>query len=259
VGGETRGYPIMILNHHEAVNDSLGGVPIGIFYCPLCDSVSVVDRRMGKKVLEFGISGLLMNSNVLLYDRTDDALWSQVGLTAISGPLAGKSLKHLGGWSLLRFDSFREQFPKARVMTTETGHSRVYQRNPYWRYFSNDKLYFPVAGSDGPYVNKTAVIGVLMGEKARAFVVADIARAEGGVVREESAEGALELRADGEGTVRVVSLPAGARAVHTFWFAWHAFHPATEVVGALPRKAGGAARPATTRPASTQPEGSMRD
>ena len=76
VEGEARAYPIRVLTYHEAVNDTIGDTPIAVVYCPLCDSVSVVDRRLEGTVREFGISGLLVNSNVLLYDRTDDSLWS---------------------------------------------------------------------------------------------------------------------------------------------------------------------------------------
>ncbi len=75
VHGQSRAYPLNVLNWHECINDMLGGVPIAIIYCPLCDSVSVVDRRLDDRILEFGISGLLYNSNVLLYGRQDHALW----------------------------------------------------------------------------------------------------------------------------------------------------------------------------------------
>jgi len=73
---ESRAYPIRLLNWHEIVNDTLGGVPIAVVYCPLCDSVTVVDRRMDGAALEFGVSGMLYQSNVLMYDRTHNALWS---------------------------------------------------------------------------------------------------------------------------------------------------------------------------------------
>ena len=112
LGGQDRAYPFRALMYHEAVNDEVGGVPIAVVYCPLCDSVTVVDRRLAARIYTFGVSGLLYNSNVLLFDRTDDALWSQVGLTAISGPNAGRSLSHLpweittaGDWRTRHADS----------------------------------------------------------------------------------------------------------------------------------------------------------
>ena len=88
-------YPLRILNFHEIFNDTVGGAPVAVTYCPLCDSVSVIDRQMGDEVKEFGVSGLLHNSNVLLYDRQDvvsaESLWSQVRMVSIQGLDAGEN------------------------------------------------------------------------------------------------------------------------------------------------------------------------
>ncbi len=159
IEGDVRGYPFSILNWHEAVNDVVGGVPLAVIYCPLCDSVSVVDRRIQGDTLEFGISGLLYESNVLLYDRTHNALWSQVGLEAVSGPYAGQSLKHQP-WSIMRFDTFRQQHPDAEVLSMDTGHQRNYAHNPYQRYFESGRLMFPVSKRDRRLPDKEPVIGI---------------------------------------------------------------------------------------------------
>lgn len=227
VGETTRAYPIKILTWHEAINDKLGDVPIALIYCPLCDSVSVVDRRMGDQVLEFGISGLLHNSNVLLYDRKHDALWSQVSLTAISGPYAGKSLKHLP-WQITTFDALKKKHPKAAVVSTDTGHRRDYARNPYAQYFANDRLLFPVAHHDHRLKHKEPVIGIQIGDHTKAYPVAQIAKA-GGEVTDRLGDHEITLKADDVGNVAVVNAPADAHTVHTFWFAWVAFHPKTAV------------------------------
>jgi len=167
VDGQTRSYPIKLLNWHEVINDRLGDTPIATIYCPLCDSVSVVERRMNGQTLEFGISGLLHNSNVLLYDRTDDALWSQIGLEAISGPHVGKSLKHLP-WQLTSFAQLKQTHPDAAVVTKETGHRRDYSRNPYASYFATDRLMFPVKNKDPRLEPKQRIVGVRLGEQAYA-------------------------------------------------------------------------------------------
>ena len=168
IGEESRAYPIRILNWHEAINDTVGGVPIAVVYCPLCDSVSVVDRRItNDKTLEFGISGLLLNSNVLLYDRTDQALWSQVGLMAVSGPHVGKSLKHLP-WQILSFGRWRIDHPEGTVITLKTGHRRDYRRNPYADYFATERLMFPVSREDVRLPPKARVIGVKLGAVTKA-------------------------------------------------------------------------------------------
>ena len=232
VGDATRAYPIKVLNWHEAINDKLAApgtqaTPIAVIYCPLCDSASVVDRRMGDATLEFGISGLLYNSNVLLYDRKHNALWSQVGLEAVSGPHAGQSLKHLP-WSITTFEQLKKTHPKASVVTTQTGHRRDYARNPYARYFANDRLMFPVAHHDHRLKNKEPVVGVQVGDHIKAYPIARIVKA-GGAVADRLGDHKITLKADDAGNVAVVEAPAEARTIHTFWFAWVAFHPKTDL------------------------------
>ena len=232
VGKETRGYPLAILNWHEAVNDVIGGTPIAVFYCPLCDSVSIVERRMDDATLEFGISGLLHNSNVLLYDRKSNALWSQIGLQAISGPHVGKSLKHLP-WRLTTFWEFAKQFPKATVISTDTGYRRDYTRNPYTAYFRTDRLMFPVSRRDNRLKPKTGVVGVKIGETTRAYPVETVRQARKGRIVEKLGESQIVLHAN-QNTVAVIEAPDNAMVVHTFWFAWAAFHPDTSIYGQTP-------------------------
>ena len=232
VDGLARAYPIRLLMYHEAVNDTIGDTPITVVYCPLCDSVSVVDRRLDGTVHEFGISGLLTNSNVLLYDRTDDSLWSQVGLTAISGPNAGRSLKHLP-WEITTAAAWREAHPDSTVMTFNTGFNRDYNQNPYPSYFdSDDSLLFPVSHEDDRFSRREQVIGVKLDDVAKAYSIAAIREAPDGVLRDSIGGKTVVLQAGSDGkSVRVVEAPPGAQTVHTFWFAWAAFHPDTAVYG----------------------------
>lgn len=232
VKGSSRAYPISVLNYHEAINDTLGGTPIAVIYCPLCDSVSVVDRRLDGQTYEFGISGLLYNSNVLLYDRQDDALWSQVGLQAVSGPNAGKSLTHLP-FTITRYGDWRKDHSQeGTVCTLDTGHVRNYKRNPYARYFRSDELMFPARLDDERLELKERVIGVKTGDVARAYPIRDILGLPGGTLRDEIDGKALVVKVEGAPswpTVRLKAAPPDARVVHTFWFAWAAFHPETEI------------------------------
>ncbi len=230
VGGEARAYPLRVLLYHEIVNDEIGGTPVAIVYCPLCDSITAVDRRLDGVVREFGVSGLLVNSNVLLYDRSDDSLWSQVGLTAISGPNAGRSLSHLP-WEITTAAAWRTRHPDSTVMSFETGHDRDYDRNPYPDYFgSTDTLLFPIANEDDRLQRRDLVVGIRLGDTTRAYPVATIRNAPDGLVR-DSIEGetiVLSAGPDG-GSVRIVEAPTEALGVHTFWFAWVAFYPDTEI------------------------------
>ena len=234
INGQSRAYPVNVLNYHEAVNDVVGGVPIAAIYCPLCDSVSIVDRRMGDKTLEFGISGLLMNSNVLLYDQVDNALWSQVKLEAISGPFAGQSLTHLP-FELTTFGQWKRGHPDGKVMTFNTGHRRDYHRNGYADrgYFATDEIWFPISRHDDRMGVKERVVGVRLGSVARAYPLAAIEAAPGHEINDEVGGQTIKLRADGDGSgVTIVEAPKQAQVVHTFWFAWSAFHPETDIYGA---------------------------
>ena len=225
LGDESRAYPIGVLNWHEIINDTLGGTPIAVIYCPLCDSASLVDRRIDGYTLEFGVSGLLINSNVLLYDRKTDGLWSQVKLEAISGPYAGRSLRHLGDWSIGSFGDWKADHPDGTVVAFDTGHHRDYRRNPYESYFSSDILMFPAEPLSDALPHKEPVFGVILGDAARAYPVEAI----DGELRDTLAGREIVLRGDGNGGIIVEGLPDEARAVHTFWFAWHAFHPDTTI------------------------------
>ncbi len=227
VDAVTRGYPISVLNWHEVINDFLGTVPVAVVYCPLCDSVTVVDRRIDDQTLEFGVSGLLYNSNVLMYDRTHHAFWSQIGFEAVSGPYAGRSLQMLP-WQLIRFEEFKKQHGNAEVVSAQTGYRRDYSRNPYATYFQNDQLMFPVTRQDARLPVKSTVVGVRVGNDSRAYPVDAIRRSKGHAVTDDfKGAGRVVLTATSSGQVDVVELPRGAQVAHTFWFAWVAFHPDT--------------------------------
>lgn len=241
VNGQSRAYPHTLLDRHECINDTLGGVPIAVTYCPLCDSATIFDRRMGQGenqvTLEFGVSGLLYNSNVLLYDRTHHALWSQVMLTAVSGPFAGQPLRYLDGWAITTLGQWKQLHPDTTLVTYDTGlrryPPRTYARRGYPGYFESDRLIFPVNQEDDRLPHKTPVIGVVHGGSARAYLVSAIDR----VWQDTLGDGAsITLRGDGQGGVAVVDMPEGTQVTHTFWYAWVAFHPETELVTELPEE-----------------------
>ena len=131
-GEEARAYPLSILNYHEIVNDRVGDLPVAVTYCPLCDSCAVFDRRTELGEREFGVSGLLYNSNVLMYDRggQPESLWSQVMTRGISGPAARRPLTALP-LELTTWIEWRSRHPETSVLSSETGHRRDYRRSPY--------------------------------------------------------------------------------------------------------------------------------
>lgn len=229
VNDEHRAYPVRLLNWHEIVNDTLGGKAIAVVYCPLCDSVSVVERRIDGETLEFGVSGLLYQSNVLMYDRQHDGLWSQILLESVSGPHAGRSLKHRQ-WTITTFGPWSDDHPQGSVVTFATGHGRDYDTSPYDEYLTNDDLWMPVKREDERLDRKTRVIGVRYGEITRAYPIQAV---------HESSDQRLIDEIDGKrivinaimdtGRVQVVDAPEETRVIHTFWFSWAAAHPETEI------------------------------
>ena len=94
-GGTARAYPTRILVWHEIVNDEVDGEPIAVTYCPLCGTAMVFRRSVGGRQRTFGVSGLLYQSDVLMYDRESESLWSQLAMRAVAGPAEGTELEWL--------------------------------------------------------------------------------------------------------------------------------------------------------------------
>jgi hypothetical protein len=141
VEGEARAYPQAILMWHEIANDEVGGVPLSITFCPLCNSSIVFDRRVGEAVLEFGVSGLLRKSDMVMYDRQTDSWWQQFTGEGIVGQYAGQSLTLVPS-QVVGFGQFVARYPEGLVMSRETGYSRSYGMNPYRNYDEGDPFLF---------------------------------------------------------------------------------------------------------------------
>lgn len=133
VNGEARAYPLQILTWHEIVNDEMGGVPVVVTFCPLCNSAIVFERRVGDEVFEFGVSGLLRNSDLIMYDRTTETLWQQFTGEGLVGDLTGEQLKFMPS-QLISYANFKDAYPDGEVLSRNTGFTRGYGRNPYAGY-----------------------------------------------------------------------------------------------------------------------------
>jgi hypothetical protein len=133
LNGDARAYPIQILTWHEIVNDTVGDIPVNVTFCPLCNSAIVFDRRVDGEVYEFGTSGLLRHSDLIMYDRTTESLWQQFTGEAIVGEMVGKKLVFLPS-SLVSFVDFKAAYPEGVVLSRETGFDRRYGQNPYVGY-----------------------------------------------------------------------------------------------------------------------------
>ncbi len=136
VNGDARAYPLRVMTWHEIANDTVGGVPVTVTYCPLCNSSIVFDRRLGGRVLDFGTTGKLRNSDLVMYDRQTESWWQQFSGTAIVGELNGKVLKMLPS-RLESFARFRKRAPLGRVLVPNNPYMRKYGSNPYVNYDSS--------------------------------------------------------------------------------------------------------------------------
>jgi Protein of unknown function (DUF3179) len=131
LGGEARAYPLQILVWHEIVNDTVGGVPVVVTYCPLCNTAISFRRPVvNGAATSFGTSGKLYKSNLVMYDRATKSLWPQALGQAVTGALTGRRLERVAT-QIVAFTDFRAAFPDGRVLSRDTGHQRPYGQNPY--------------------------------------------------------------------------------------------------------------------------------
>jgi hypothetical protein len=133
INGEAKGYPLRVLTWHEIVNDELGGVPITVTFCPLCNAAITFDRRVNGKVLDFGTTGKLRNSDLIMYDRQTESWWQQFIGEAVIGEMMGAVLKILPA-RLESFERFAARYPNAKVLVPCNPHQRPYGANPYVGY-----------------------------------------------------------------------------------------------------------------------------
>jgi hypothetical protein len=230
--GEARAYPIAILEWHELVNDTVAGRPILVSYCPLCRTGMVFDRRLGGVSRTFGVSGLLYQSDVLLYDRESESLWSQILSRAVTGPSKGERLALLRS-KMVTWRDWSNEHPETLVLSRRTGYDRSYGTTPYGDYSASTELKFP-APLDDRYHPKMLTVGLrIPGGAARAYPSAEVVRAGGSV--EESFEGhPVRIVFDAAAKTFAISAPAAIDVIEGFWFAWAAFHPETTVYTAAP-------------------------
>ncbi len=155
--GDARAYPLAILTFHEIVNDTVAGEPVVVTYCPLCNSGLVFERTVDGEVLDFGTSGRLWQSNLVMYDRATRSLWSQFTGEAIVGDRLGQELVGLP-LQIVRWAEYRDAWPDGRVLSRDTGHDRPYGSNPYTGYDSNDSPFLFDGQTDGPLPQMERVV-----------------------------------------------------------------------------------------------------
>ena len=231
IDGIARAYPIGILNWHEVVNDSIAETDFAITYCPLCGTGMAFDSRINERSLNFGVSGLLYNSDVLLYDRESESLWSQILGKAVTGKYKGSSLRQIPlmhtTWS-----NWKRQYPATQVLSTATGFSRQYTRNPYQGYRDSVLTYFPVTHkAPARYHPKESVLGLTVGDSHKAYPFVELNKNNSSRFSDTFNGKTIVIHWNQAEQSGFVTDEHGAviPVIQAYWFAWYAFHPDTMV------------------------------
>lgn len=230
LAGHARAYPLKILNWHEVVNDRLGNQAVAVTYCPLCGTGIAFSAMLGGQRLDFGVSGLLYQDNLLFYDRATQSLWSQFTGEAVSGARRGTRLEPVpiehATWR-----EWRQRYPHTSVLALPRWSRRDYDVDPYREYRLAGRA---VSGEEGMQAMppNAWVIGLAQGGRAKAWPLAALARqAPKGVLEDTLAGVALRIEYDAPAGHAVVR-DAGGRllpGILSYWFAWKDFHPKTLV------------------------------
>ncbi|MGH2750126.1 MAG: DUF3179 domain-containing protein [Actinomycetota bacterium] len=196
---DARAYPLQIMTWHEIVNDEVGGTPVAVTFCPLCNTAIAFERpKIDGEVTTFGTSGKLINSNLLMYDRATESLWPQVTGQALVGELKGTELTRYPA-RIVSWQDFRTEFENGQVLSRDTGHDRRYGENPYPGYDDVDNAPFLFSGEvDGRLAAVERVLGL---------------ENEGDVV----AFPYFRLKSEAVGGVAVANVTVGAQDVTVLW------------------------------------------
>jgi hypothetical protein len=224
--GETRAYPTRILDRHEIVNDRFGDTAIAVTYCPLCGSGLAFLRMVDGAETEFGVSGLLHNNDLIMYDRKTNSIWQQITGRALAGPKRGEALIAVPV-SISAWADWSEANPEAVVLAPPLD-AEQYVKNAYGDYSSSDRLMFPVSTQDARLHAKKIIYGVELGDKQIAVESAWLME-QGGWKYEVDGQ-SFHLQVDDAGGVHGFVGGEPVPVHRMYWFAWYSFHPDTSLI-----------------------------
>lgn len=229
VKGESRFYPYRILVWHEIVNDTIQGEPVLITYCPLCATGIVFERVVAGVEQEFGVSGRLWRSNLLMYNRANDekseSLWSQVLGEAVLGVNTGEKLTVVPS-DIVRWADWKKLHPDTKILSANTGAVRDYGRDPYEDYYTSESVSFGASFSDTRLHPKALVAGIEINGKYKSYSIEAL---KVGETRDTFEGKDVVVSKDSAGRIAVTA--SGERVTHipSFWFSWLSVHPETEL------------------------------
>ncbi len=229
-GKEAKAYPIKILNWHEVVNDTLAGKPILVTYCPLCGTGIGFDPFVNGSPYTFGVSGLLYQSDLLMYDHQTESLWSQIDMEAVAGPMMGTKLTPTF-LDHTTWGEWRARHPTTLVLSTKTGSFfRDYDREPYGDYAQSSALMFDVQHVDLSYPTKEWVLGIEVDDTFKAYPFSELEKASQPLTDQVNGQRVhihFNPRANSASITDADGKPLPS--MMAYWFAWYTFHPDTQV------------------------------
>lgn len=241
INGDARAYPLYVLMWHEIANDVVGGKPVAVTFCPLCNSTIVFDAELGGKTLDFGTTGRLRNSDLVMYDRQTETWWQQFSGEAIIGEMTGEKLRKVPS-TVMPFGQFKKRYPDARVLVPNNPETRRYGANPYRHYDTADRP-FLYAGAMPEGIEPMERVVVIEHGNQPIIATINAIRSSGSMERDgltitwqEGMASALDNGVISQGRdvgFVEVSDKDGKPIVHdvTFAFVAHAFHPEIEIEG----------------------------
>lgn len=228
VDGESKFYPYRILVWHEIANDTIAGMPVLVTYCPLCATGIVFERRVDGETQEFGVSGKLWKSNLLMYNRAEgeenESLWSQILGEAVLGVHTGKKLPVVRS-DIARFGEWKAAHPDTKVLSQDTGATRDYTRDPYGDYYTSDSVSFGATFNDDRLHPKAEIRGIAVDGKYKAYHTPALT----GTVTDTFAGKEIVITKDDTGTLTFTADGEEIPSIPSFWFSWVAVHPETEL------------------------------
>lgn len=156
INGEAKAYPFRVMDWHEIVNDTVGGINISVSYCPLCDTIVAFER--GETT--FGVSGKLYQSCLVMYDRADDTLYAQPWAAGIMGEKVNENLARIPAVKTT-LGSWLARHPESEILSTRTGHSRNYAEYPYGTYYTDENILFPVRNQETRQLHPKAIVSYI--------------------------------------------------------------------------------------------------
>ncbi|MFT5163694.1 MAG: hypothetical protein ACI9FJ_002291 [Alteromonadaceae bacterium] len=227
--GVQKAYPLRIMQGHEIVNDHFDGKPLAVTYCPLCASAVAFIPEVDGKMVEFGVSGLLHNSDLVMYDRKTESLWGQITGLSIMGPQTGNKLKRVYV-AQLTWAQAQQNFTDLVVLLPPTDSKQNYQKDFYAKYFKTDDTMFPVSLKDARLLQKAKVHGFIIDDQPVAVEITHLAEQTALLTKVNGHRINIVQRKDG--TVHIKDLKTKQTYVPTltYWFAWYNFHPNTQLL-----------------------------